>query len=98
MSPLHVVVWLVVALLLVAALALQAQPADQPEKLPGSIREAYGRAEEFGEEPEQKPAESGEPEPNPWFDGVHYVGAVGGLFLLAGIGTGLWIYLVIALP
>ena len=102
--------WLLLALLVVGwpAVELWAQPpamgevpappSNNPdEKLPSSIREAYERAEEFGEEPDtekDEPEQRGER--SPWFDGVHYVGVGGGLFLLAGLATGLWIYLVVA--
>ncbi len=74
-----------------------APPANHPdEKLPSSIREAYERAERFGEEPSKEPEEHEQHEHSLWYDGVHYVGVAGGLLLLAGLATGLWIYLVIA--
>ena len=70
--------------------------AMRGEKLPGSIRQAYEEAEKFGEPPAPPQQAPAPPTLAPWFDKVHYVGLSGALLLLAGLGTGLWIYLVVA--
>jgi hypothetical protein len=79
-----------------AAPAPAAGGANSEEKLPRSIREAYERAEKFGEEPSAQSKKTEAQPPSPWRDTVHYVGLGGGLLLLAALATGLWIYLVIA--
>ncbi len=74
----------------------QAGAGDSEERLPRSIREAYERAEGFTEERGPEGEESEAAEAALWRDGVHYLGIGGGLALLAALGVGLWIFLVIA--
>jgi hypothetical protein len=97
---------LVVLLVLAHELTAVSRPSAAPaaggagseEAPPKSIREAYQRAENFGEEPSAPaaPPAPAPPSPSPWFDGAHYLGLSAGLLLLAGLGTGLWLYLVVA--
>lgn len=89
---------LCVALVLLGASCLWAQAGagNSEERLPRSIREAYERAEGFTEEPGAKKGEAETEEARLWTDGIHYLGIGGGLVLLAALGVGLWIFLVIA--
>ena len=84
------------ALLIALSAAGWAQPPGTPpeEAPPKSIRDAYNRADKFGEEPAPPAAPAAER--SPWCDGVHYLGLAGALVLLAALGTGLWLYLVLA--
>lgn len=91
--------WLLALLLLClpsAGLWAQGPPPPGDEPPPGSIREAYERAERFGEEPTPGQTPAPTEAHSPWYDGVHYVGIGGALGLLAAAGVGLWIFLVVA--
>lgn len=69
--------------------------APEPEELPQSIREAYERAEKFGEEaiPPMPPASATGDRNSRRLDLVHVVGLVGGSLLVANLAIGTAIFL-----
>lgn len=87
------VAFVVVALLLASGAVAQEGPGEGP---PRSIREAYERAEQFGQPPAEEAAREAEGARSLWRDPVHYVGIAGGAFALGALGVGLYIFLVVA--
>jgi len=81
-------------LLLVSAVVAQEGPGERP---PRSIREAYERAEEFGQPPAAEgEVREAEESGSFWLDPVHYLGLAGAALALAALGVGLYIFLVVA--
>ena len=84
-----------VLLLTLSAAGWAQPPGSSPgEAPPKSLRDAYNRAEHFGDEPAAPATPAAER--SRWFDRVHYLGLAGALALLAALGTGLWHYLILA--
>ncbi len=81
------------ALLLASAAVAQEVPGERP---PRSIREAYERAEQFGQPPAEEAAREAEEARSLWLDPVHYLGVAAGALALGALGVGLYIFLVVA--